>query len=352
MSSVGPMAGTVVGVSDWRTKSALARFAALFGAGLLVIASLDRVEATTRSSETAMENAPIESAAQHRAEGMPGDQFRDCPVCPEMVVVPAGSYQMGSGWLEELGSDDERPMHEVTIAASFALGRHEVTVAEFERFVVDTGYSAVNSCYIAKSEMYEEPVGEDWRNPGFDQSGRHPVACVNWNDAQAYTAWLSRETGQEYRLPSESEWEYAAHPTTATANARPWQVGEWELCRHINFADGSHFEHVLDVEETGICRDHHVHTAPVGSFKANGWGLHDMLGNVAEWTEDCWNDSYANAPSDGSAWKEGNCDMRVYRGGSWISFPSEMRVENRYLHPAGDYGSFDIGFRVARTLAP
>ena len=264
-----------------------------------------------------------------------------------MVVVPAGSYRMGSPSSEQGRWEDEGPVHEVTIAVPFAIGRHEVTVAEFGRFVDGTGYSAGSSCLAYGDE--EEERGRSWRNPGYDQSGRHPVTCVSWRDAQAYVAWLSRETGEEYRLPSESEWEYAARAGTSTA--RPWGEGQSGQCRHANGWDASAQERYSEWEWVAPCRDGHVHTAPAGSFAANGWGLHDMLGNVSEWTEDCWNGSYAGAPRDGSAWRSGECSKRVLRGGSWYYGPSDLRAADRLRVTTGiRYGN--DGFRVARTLAP
>ena len=279
-----------------------------------------------------------------------GDRFRDCPECPEMVVLPAGSYRMGSTSYAHGRQEHGGTVHEVTIAAPFALGVYEVTVAEFGRFVDETGYSAGDSCFILiyEDSMYQLRAGRGWRNPGFGQSGRNPVVCVNWNDAQAYVAWLSREAGEEYRLPSESEWEYAARAGRATA--RHWGEGESGQCRHVNKADASLKEHYSDRSWfVASCRDGHVHTAPVGSFAANGWGLHNMLGNVSEWTEDCWNGSYGGAPSDGSAWEYGDCSQRVLRGDSWIE-PSVPRAADRKRGITGHRNNY-IGFRVARTLA-
>ena len=266
-----------------------------------------------------------------------------------MVVLPAGSYRMGSPSYEQ-GRQVEGPVHEVTIAVPFAIGVYEVTVAEFGRFVDETGYSAGSSCRTYEGGKYEDRAGRGWRNPGFGQSGRHPVACVNWNDAQAYVAWLSRETGEEYRLPSESEWEYAARAGTATA--RYWGEGESGQCRHANGADASLKERYSDWPSlVASCRDGHVHTAPAGSFAANGWELHDMLGSVWEWTEDCWNGSYAGAPSDGNAWEHGDCSVRALRGGSWLSKPSVLRAAYRDRITTGVRFYF-IGFRVVRMLAP
>ena len=282
-----------------------------------------------------------------------GDRFRDCAECPEMVVVPAGSYLMGSPSYERgrLG-DEEDPMHEVTIAAPFAIGLYEVTVAEFGRFVDETGYSAGNSCETYEGGKVEDRAW-DWRNPSFDQSERHPVACVSWNDAQAYVAWLSRETGEEYRLPSESEWEYAAR--AGTTMAQPWGEDGSDQCRHANGADASLKER-YSVLPAAWCRDEHVHTAPVGSFAANAWGLHDMLGNVSEWTEDCWHGNYSGAPSDGSAWHGSTggstgCGLRVLRGCSWFYDPLCLRAAFRYAGAVGLRDS-NNGFRVVQTLAP
>lgn len=275
-----------------------------------------------------------------------GDRFRDCPECPEMVVLPVGSYRMGSPSNEWARRDDEGPVHKVTIAAPFALGVYEVTVAEFGQFADEEGYRQGRSCRTYEYGEYGHR-GRDWRNPGFDQSGRHPVVCVNWNDAQAYAAWLSRKTGEEYRLPSESEWEYAAR--AGTARAQPWR-GTSRQCSNANGGDAILEERYSEWPlAVASCRDGHVHTAPAGSLGANGWGLHDMLGNVGEWTEDCWNDSYAGSPSDGSAWEHGECDMRVLRGGSWLHSPAILRTAKRFPESSGNRSNF-FGFRVARTL--
>ena len=332
----------------------LARKLERYEPGMLLPPGSYRVEANAEGYEMATESvshgaAPtVRRLALRKAGPKAGDRFRDCPECPEMVVLPAGSYRMGSPSYEQGRQEDEGPVHEVTIAAPFALGVHEVTVAEFGRFVDETAYSAGSSCFTYEGGNWADRAGRGWRNPGFGQSGRHPVACVRWDDAQAYAAWLSRETGEEYRLPSESEWEYAARAGTATA--RYWGEGESGQCRHANGGDASTKERYSGWP-LASCRDGHVHTAPAGSLTANGWGLHDMLGNVSEWTEDCWNGSYAGAPSDGSAWEYGECDRRVLRGGSWIFGPSDLRAAVRDWGTSGLRNSV-IGFRVARTLTP
>ena len=273
-----------------------------------------------------------------------GDRFRDCPECPEMVVVPAGSFLMGSPSHEQGRFDNEGPVHQVTIGLPFAVGVYEVTVAEFGRFVDATGHSTGNACHVWTGSNWEMRNGFGWRNPGFGQGGSHPAVCVSWEDAQAYVAWLSRVAGERYRLPSESEWEYAARAGTRTA--RWWGEDESRQCTHANGADAS----------AGLgwgvgCSDGHSRTAPVGSFRTNAWGLHDALGNVWEWTQDCWNSNYQGVPSNGRAWERGNCSNRVLRGGAWDDKPRNLRSALRVRNSTG-LRFYLSGFRVARTLTP
>ena len=164
-----------------------------------------------------------------------GTTFRDCPGCPEMVVVPSGRFQMGSPSSDKGRLDDEGPVHEVTIARPFAVGVNEVTRGEFARFAEATGRSTGNNCWSYESGEWKARSGRHWRDPGFSQTDEHPVVCVRWNDAQAYVRWLSGETGEAYRLPSEAEWEYVARAGTRTA----WYWGESESgqCRYANGAD-------------------------------------------------------------------------------------------------------------------
>ena len=241
----------------------------------------------------------------------PGTVFRDCATCPELVVVPAGRFRMGCVSGRDC-QDNEQPVHEVQVG-SFALGVYEVTFEEYERFAQATGRALPN-------------------DRGWGRGGR-PVINVSWEDAQAYTAWLSDETGEDYRLPSESEWEYAARAGTTTRYSWGQDIG-----RNRANCDGCGSR--WDGEET----------VPAGSFAANGWGLHDMHGNVWEWVLDCWHENYARAPRDGSAWTSGaNCRRRVLRGGSWLSSPALLRSADRYIYDAGARVGF-LGFRVSRTL--
>ena len=302
-----------------------------------------------RGEQEAREKARREAAAaaERRRRAMePGRRFRDCDACPELVVVPAGSFMMGSSPSEEGRDDDEGPQHRVTIAEPFAVGVHEVTRGEFARFVRETNRSAGNSCWFwdSNEEKAVEGSGRNWRNPGFEQTDRHPVVCVSWDDAQAYVRWLSRETGEGYRLLSESEWEYVARAGTRTA--RYWGESESGQCRYGNGADAS-----TTFDWRVSCSDGHARTSPVGTYTGNGFGLHDVLGNVYEWVQDCWNKNYDGAPRDGGAWERGDCSLRVARGGSWGNAPRNLRAANRVRNSSGN--RYDIlGFRIARTLAP
>ena len=205
-----------------------------------------------------------------------------------------------------------------------------------------------DSCWTWEDGEWKDRSGRGWRNPGFSQRDSHPVVCVSWNDARAYVRWLSGETGESYRLLSESEWEYVARGGTQTRYH--WGDSSSSQCRYANGADMSAKKHnsgwtVAD------CDDGYYRTSPVGSFAANAFGLHDVHGNVWEWVQDCWNDSYAGAPGDGSAWESGECSLRVLRGGSWSSFPWLLRAANRNGDVTGVRDGY-AGFRVVRTFTP
>ena len=252
--------------------------------------------------------------------------FRDCPSCPEMVVIPAGTFRMGCVSGSDSCRDYERPVHEVEVS-SFALSKHEVTRGQFAAFVAATGHDTPGGC-----------VGwgqGSWRDKGW-QNDDHPVVCVNWEDAQAYVRWLRRETGGRYRLPSESEWEYAARAGTTTT----WFWGN-------RAEDGCEYANAGDSDDR--CDDGWEGTAPVGSFPANGFGLHDLAGNVWERVQDCWHGDYDGAPRDGSAWtRGGDCSRHVLRGGSWRNGPRTLRSAYRGWYDA-ERRFTSVGFRVART---
>lgn len=280
-----------------------------------------------------------------------GAPFRDCADCPEMIAIPPGRFVMGTpdDDPENWSPEREGPPHPVTIARAFALGRYEVTRSEYWRFVEDTGRRSAG-CAVWNGSAWQGDVSKNWRDPGYPQSDRDPVVCVTWADAGAYTAWLAQRTGKPYRLPTEAEWEYAARAGTLTR--RYWGDSPGDACRHANAGDRS-LKQGLGWEPAADCDDGRIHTAPVGSYLPNAFGLHDMLGNVWEWTEDCWTEGrergYRGAPDDGSARSREDCPMRVTRGAAWNSNPRNLRSSNRGNYSAGTpYDS--VGFRVARAL--
>ena len=245
----------------------------------------------------------------------PGDSFKECAQdCPEMVVIPAGEFTMGSPASEQGRNGSEEPQHRVVFVKPLAVARFEVTFDDWDACV------AHGDCARLSDGGYGR--------------GRQPVINVTWYDAQQYAAWLSRMTGKPYRLLSEAEFEYAARAGTLTAY--PWgdEIGR----NNANCAGcGSKWDN--------------KQPAPVGSFAANGFGLYDMHGNVLQWVEDCYHDSYKGAPSDGSAWTEVDCARRVVRGGEWDGNPQGLRSAFRYNLTPDDRDSV-LGFRLARTLTP
>ena len=285
-------------------------------------------------------------ASDDAVGNIPGDVFRDCRECPEMVVVPPGSFRMGD--LSGGGSSSERPVHIVTITEAFAVGRYEVTVGEFREFVDEMSYRTEAGCHLWSGSAWEIDSSKSWQNPGFDQTDQHPVGCMNWDDARAYATWLAHITGQSYRLLSEAEWEYARRAGAATL----WSHGNDEtgICRYGNIRDDTYRSNTGDT--TGAqCDDGSITKAPVGSYQPNEFGLYDMTGNVYEWTQDCWNDSYSGAPIDGSSWMSGDCSRHTLRGGSWPSRPWGLRSAFRNKFETGNRSN-NFGFRVARPLSP
>jgi formylglycine-generating enzyme required for sulfatase activity len=257
-------------------------------------------------------------------------QLRDCSDCPEMVVVPAGQFQMGAKESERGRLPAELPQHLVTISVSFAIGKFDVTRAQFAKFATATNYQADKKCDWRAPKAHGNPI---------NQSDLDPVVCVSWRDAAAYATWLSQETGKRYRLASEAEWEYAARAGSSTA--RPW--GD-EITR-----DDANYGTAFCCAAAAEGKDRWLYTSPVGAFPANAFGLYDMLGNVWQWTQDCGHPNYAGAPIDGSAWITGDCSQHMVRGGAWFQSADSVRSAAR----AGDSADFrigDIGFRVARSV--
>jgi formylglycine-generating enzyme required for sulfatase activity len=280
-------------------------------------------------------------AASSAAVPNPGTEIRDCPTCPAVTVLPAGRFKQGSARAE---TSFTKPLHWVSIARPLAMSTNAVTVDEFHHFVAATGRD-MQGCDTYDGEWKHRPMNS-WENPGFAQAGTHPVTCVSWKDAEAYAGWLSTKTGHRYRLPSASEWEYAAR--AGGEAAQPWSPNGSGVCAHANVADES-AAHRYPGWVAFACDDGYVYTAPVGSFKANSFGLHDMLGNVFQWTQDCWHADYNGAPIDGSARTDGDCSERELRGDSWFTTPTYVRADYRN-HFAADYRTSTVGIRLVRDI--
>ncbi len=276
-----------------------------------------------------------------------GDTFKECANCPEVVVVPAGSFTMGSPGSEAWRDDNESPQHTVTFANAFGVTKFSITRGQFAAFVGDAGYKAEGGCLVRKGPRWEPQADVSWRSPAFDQDDTHPVVCVSWDDAKAFVAWLSQKTRKPYRLMSEAEFEYAVRGGTA----KRFFFGEDEkdFCRYGNGWDET--ANKGHPQWTALpCSDGYIYTSPVGRFSPNKFGLYDMLGNAWQWVEDCYHGTYDGAPSDGSAWTSPTCSVRVVRGGSWYSSAGRLRSASRLGYPTR--GRQQVGFRVARTLAP
>ncbi len=289
------------------------------------------------------------AASEHPAFQVFQDTLSDGTRGPALVVIPAGEFWMGSPESEagrEPGEAKER-RHRVQIERALALGQYEVTVGEYKRFADASGYQteaerdAKNGCaaWNSKDKKWDWQAGLSWRNPGYKQTDSQPVVCVSWNDANRYVDWLSAQTKQTYRLPTEAEWEYAARAGTTTA--RYWGEDLDQACGYANVADQT-----LGWTPMHNCRDGYAYTAPVGSFKANAWKLYDMLGNVWEWTCSAYAKDY-----DGSEVKriEGTTSPLAVRGGAWVNGPAGVRSAFRDWSSPTDRGIFQ-GFRLARSL--
>ena len=316
--------------------------------------ALNTVEAFEEYLESYPDGPNAGKAVQQVAQiRVIGKEFHDCPNCPEMVVVPPGSFMMGSSETEvETGGKSyklpqhEMPRHRVTITEPFAVGKYEVTLKEFGEFVRatnrDMGEDAGFFGSKCASRYFSLALSnKHWRDPGYEQDDRSPVTCISWEDAVDYTNWLSRETGQPYRLLSESEWEYTARASTQTlfhfGNSLSSTKANYDSMHNIEFSDDRGF---------------HEKATRVGSFRPNQFGLHDMHGNLLELVTDCWHENYEGAPRDSRAWiSGGDCKLRVARGGAWIHRASLLRSAYRTAVKEKDrYNHY--GFRVARAIDP
>ena len=271
-------------------------------------------------------------AAEDPAVGKPaGYEFQDCDGCPWMVVVSGGAFERGS-WER----DDEAPVTNVTVPGPLAVGQFEVSVGQFEEFARDTGHDGGSDCQVKKAGWARlterrgagRTEGRSWRDPGFDQDDAHPVVCVSWNDAVAYTRWLAEKAGRPYRLLTEAEAELLAR-----ASATNFKQSGRANCRDC----GSRWDGKS--------------TSPVGRLRPDKLGLSGVFGNAAEWVQDCYQSGYSNAPRDGSAWSSPSCERRVVRGGCWSTSAQELRAAGRDSDNAGGRSGC-VGFRVARGIEP
>jgi formylglycine-generating enzyme required for sulfatase activity len=307
----------------------------MFRAGGLVssvlICGLSASEAICQTEQQEQSRSPI-SVDMRRATPLgwqeehalkPLDMFKECEVCPEMIVVPAGGFMRGAPKTEDGSEDNERPEHMVTIAKPFSVGGFAVTFEEWDACVADGG-----------CRRYR-PGDRGWGR------GRRPVINLSWGDAKAYTKWLSEKTGRGYRLLSEAEREYVTRAGTNT----PFWWGVSISTQHANY-DGE-FAYPTATGQVGEFRRK---TLPVDAFAPNPWGLYQVHGNIYEWVEDCWNNNYHGAPADGSAWITGNCDRRALRGGAYNFAPWHLRSAARGEVATATEGAVVTGVRVARSL--
>ncbi len=301
---------------------------------------------------------PLGSGAETPASKV--ESFRDCRDCPDMVVIPAGEATLGSTQEERtragmipLFGDREEPTYRVRFAKHYAIGRTEITRAQYRAFVEATHYPDAETCGVhdAKTDTWGPRPGYNWRKPGYEQGDDHPAVCISYNEAVAYTQWLSKVSGKTYRLPSDAEWEYAARAGTKTA----WYWGDApeEGCKLANIltvgtviALGS----PPSLADRMVCSSPHSFTLPVASFPPNAFGLYDMVGNAFEWAADCNSPNNTDAHADGTARTTGDCARHYLKGGAFHTpfWLTRSAVRGAPLVP--DLHMFPIGFRVARSL--
>ncbi|EJM77361.1 dihydropyoverdine dehydrogenase [Pseudomonas sp. GM55] len=270
----------------------------------------------------------VPSLAQAYTAPLPGKVFKDCRHCPEMVVLPAGTFTMGTPEGEVGREPDEGPMHEVTFDKPFAMSRYQITAGEWVQYMKETGVTLPDG---------DTRPGRACTNgkPSYPQGPRQPAVCMNFAEVTAYVAWLSRKTGQHYHIVSEAQREYAARAGSTGPFPFPFDPGtEYSIATHAN---------------TYGPTDGYSHSSPVGSYPPNAFGMYDMHGNVYEWIADCYHPDYVGAPTDGSAWTEPDCDTLRTRGNDWGEAPVFSRSGNRNDIDPQTRGDW-IGFRVVRTL--
>jgi formylglycine-generating enzyme required for sulfatase activity len=291
------------------------------------------------------------------AQQSPVSEPRDCPVCPDLALVPPGQFQMGSmpDAPELEPGRGESPAVRMSFARPFMISTREITHGEFRRFVAATGAQPAPGCRVWSGGQWIENPDRGWIDPGFAAAPRddEPVVCVSWEDARAYAEWLSAESGKRYRLPSEAEWEYVARG--GTSFPRYWGENDSRedhvlsrACDFANVYDASAVDALRLPWPNARCNDRATALAPTAQYKPNAFGVHDIIGNAREWVMDCYTASYAGRPVDARAWIwQGGCERKGVRGGSFVSRPRDARAPARGAELTGHRQS-DLGFRVAR----
>jgi formylglycine-generating enzyme required for sulfatase activity len=287
-----------------------------------------------------------------------GPDDRDCEQCPDVVELPGGTFLMGTAEADRLidprtgkPAKNDGPQHEVTVPP-FAIGKYEVTVDDYRAFIDATGHDNADACMEFGAENgFTITTDVDWHDPGFEQTGDSPVGCVSFFDAQRYAEWLSDITGENYRLPTEAEWEYAARAGATTPYF--WGTEEAVACEYANVRSAgadtiSKRQAAADAAKGFPCDDGAMQSAPVGSYRPNAFGLHDMQGNAWEWVTDCIHKDYVGAPTDGSAWLDDEpCQFGVIRSGSFLNLVERSSTTVRAGRPRTGRAT-NMGFRIAR----
>lgn len=284
------------------------------------------------------------------------DSFRDCDTCPELVRIPAGSFMMGSTQQQTTAAGvpaerapNEQPAVPVSISKPFAIGRYEVTIAEFRVYAEATGFTATPGCFGLSGRAWAMDMSATWDTPGHSVDSSYPAACLTADEYAGYLAWLSATTGHTYRLPTEAEWEYMARLGTVEPE-HILRAGDADACKLMNAADINFTANFDGAWEAFDCDDGYRVTSPAGQFLPNKLGMYDVLGNVAELTADCFITGHTGRPADGSARRtEPACTSAVFKGGSWAGEPSFVRPAFRVLATRQVRGN-GFGLRVVREL--
>jgi formylglycine-generating enzyme len=284
---------------------------------------------------------------------------RDCNHCPDMIVIPAGTAVLGAAADDKYRSPDELPERRFALRQSFAVSRYEITLDQYEAFVRATNRTVGGDCLTDRRKHgdWQYDSATTFRDPGFAQSGDHPVACVNWEDAQAYVAWLNAQTDGGYRLLTEVEWEYVARGGAMQPLVYPWGDDPSQGCAFANVFDRTALMAYAGMDTSGYkvfdpmdCVDGQLKTSPVGSKKPNAFGVYDIIGNVQEWVEDCYSASRDQLSESGVPPAQSECARRLVKGGSWGTLAHNVRIAERISYPAM-HRDDSIGIRVAKTLA-